>query len=46
MASPYPPLDTPRLILLPLEMSDAESVQALFPEWEIVRCMRAISACR
>jgi len=31
------PLETPRLILRPLELADAEQLQKLFPEWEIVR---------
>jgi RimJ/RimL family protein N-acetyltransferase len=32
-----PPLETPRLILRPLELTDAAQTQALFPHWEIVR---------
>lgn len=32
-----PTLSTPRLILRPLELADADAVQALFPHWEIVR---------
>ena len=32
-----PVLETPRLILKPLELSDAEDAQELFPKWEIVR---------
>lgn len=32
-----PVLETPRLILKPLELSDAEAAQELFPRWEIVR---------
>lgn len=32
-----PTLTTARLILRPLEMADAEQIQALFPHWEIVR---------
>lgn len=32
-----PTLETPRLILRPLELADAEQVQKLFPQWEIVR---------
>jgi len=32
-----PNLATPRLILRPLELADADAVQALFPRWEIVR---------
>jgi RimJ/RimL family protein N-acetyltransferase len=34
-------LETPRLILKPLELSDAEAAQALFPRWEIVRYLAA-----
>lgn len=30
-------LETPRLLLLPLQLSDAEQAQILFPQWEIVR---------
>ena len=32
-----PSLETPRLILRPLELADASQVQLLFPHWEIVR---------
>jgi ribosomal-protein-alanine N-acetyltransferase len=32
-----PILQTPRLLLRPLELADAEQTQALFPHWEIVR---------
>ena len=32
-----PPLETPRLLLRPLELADAAQVQLLFPHWEIVR---------
>jgi ribosomal-protein-alanine N-acetyltransferase len=32
-----PALETPRLVLRPLELADAEQVQAIFPHWEIVR---------
>jgi [ribosomal protein S5]-alanine N-acetyltransferase len=32
-----PTLETPRLVLRPLELSDAEQIQLLFPHWEIVR---------
>lgn len=35
-------LETPRLILRPLELADAEPVQRLFPQWEIVRYLNAI----
>jgi [ribosomal protein S5]-alanine N-acetyltransferase len=30
-------LETPRLLLRPLELADAEATQRLFPHWEIVR---------
>lgn len=32
-----PALETRRLLLCPLELRDAEQVQRLFPQWEIVR---------
>jgi [ribosomal protein S5]-alanine N-acetyltransferase len=32
-----PTLETPRLILRPLELADATQAQAIFPQWEIVR---------
>jgi ribosomal-protein-alanine N-acetyltransferase len=32
-----PQLQTPRLLLRPLELADAEQTQLLFPHWEIVR---------
>src|ERR1041385_636468 len=32
-----PPLETARLLLQPLQLSDAEQVQVLFPKWEIVQ---------
>jgi RimJ/RimL family protein N-acetyltransferase len=31
-----PVLETPRLLLHPLQLADAEQVQLLFPKWEIV----------
>src|SRR5947209_2342627 len=31
------PLETPRLVLRPLELADAEQTQRLFPHWEVVR---------
>lgn len=37
-----PTLETPRLILRPLELSDAAQTQLLFPHWEIVRYLRKI----
>ena len=32
-----PKLETPRLLLKPLELADAPQIQAIFPRWEIVR---------
>ena len=37
-----PILETPRLILRPLELVDAHQTQAIFPQWEIVRYLRKI----
>lgn len=37
MAAPLPTLTTVRLILRPLELSDAAVVQELFARWEVVR---------
>jgi RimJ/RimL family protein N-acetyltransferase len=34
-------LQTPRLLLRPLELADAEQVQLLFPHWEIVRYLKS-----
>jgi [ribosomal protein S5]-alanine N-acetyltransferase len=31
------PLETPRLILRPIELADADQAQRLFPHWEIVK---------
>ena len=36
-AAPFPALFTPRLRLVPLELADAPAIQALFPQWEVVR---------
>jgi len=36
---PTPTLETPRLILRPLELADAEQAQPLFAQWEIVRLL-------
>jgi ribosomal-protein-alanine N-acetyltransferase len=35
--SDYPPLYTKRLLLRPIMLTDAPAMQALFPQWEIVR---------
>lgn len=32
-----PELETERLLLRPLELADAEQIQVLFPQWEIVK---------
>jgi [ribosomal protein S5]-alanine N-acetyltransferase len=32
-----PPFETERLLLRPLQLEDAEQVQAIFPQWEIVK---------
>jgi [ribosomal protein S5]-alanine N-acetyltransferase len=32
-----PPLETPRLLLLPITLADADQIQAIFPNWEIVK---------
>jgi len=32
-----PPLETDRLLLLPLQLSDAPATQKLFPHWDIVK---------
>jgi RimJ/RimL family protein N-acetyltransferase len=32
-----PPLETPRLLLRPIELADAPQIQELFPQWETVR---------
>jgi len=31
------PLETPRLLLVPLRIDDAPTIQRVFPQWEIVR---------
>jgi ribosomal-protein-alanine N-acetyltransferase len=37
-----PTLETPRLILRPLELADAAQTQILFPHWEVVRYLDKI----
>lgn len=37
-----PVLETPHLILRPLELADAEQTQQLFPHWEIVRYLNSV----
>ncbi|MHB8524657.1 MAG: GNAT family N-acetyltransferase [Candidatus Acidiferrales bacterium] len=37
-----PTLETPRLLLRPLQLADAAQIQELFPHWEIVRYLRNI----
>jgi [ribosomal protein S5]-alanine N-acetyltransferase len=41
-AAMMPTLETPRLLLRPLELADAEQAQVLFPHWEIVRYLDKI----
>jgi len=40
LARSIPTLETPRLLLRPLELADAAQIQILFPHWEIVRYLR------
>ena len=37
-----PALETERLFLRPLELSDADQVQRLFPQWEVVKYLNAV----
>jgi ribosomal-protein-alanine N-acetyltransferase len=37
MSIAIPEITTPRLMLRPLELADADAVQAVFPQWEIVQ---------
>lgn len=37
----YPPLETERLLLLPVALDDAPAIQSIFPQWEIVRYLNA-----
>jgi [ribosomal protein S5]-alanine N-acetyltransferase len=38
---PIPTLETARLVLPPAEMADAEQLQAIFPQWEVVKYLAA-----
>lgn len=38
---PTPRLETRRLLLRPLELADAEQMQAIFPQWEVVQYLDA-----
>jgi RimJ/RimL family protein N-acetyltransferase len=42
MAHQYPALITQRLRLQPLELADAPAIEAIFPQWEIVRYLTAL----
>ena len=35
-------LETPRLLLRPLRLADAETIQELFPHWDIVRYLASV----
>jgi RimJ/RimL family protein N-acetyltransferase len=37
-----PTLETPRLVLRPMEVGDAEQIQPLFDDWEIVKYLNAL----
>ena len=41
MIHPTPLLTTKRLILRPMQLSDAAAIQRLFPRWEVVRFLDA-----
>src|ERR1700737_1806545 len=36
-----PTLETPRMLLRPLELADAAQIQTLFPHWDLVRYLAA-----
>ncbi len=37
----FPSLHTPRLLLQPLQLADAEQIQPLFAQWEVVRYLNS-----
>lgn len=37
-----PTLETPRLLLRPLALDDADSIQRIFPQWEVVQYLNAV----
>lgn len=39
--STIPTLETPRLWLKPAQMADADQLQAIFPQWEVVKYLNA-----
>lgn len=39
--NPIPTLHSPRLLLRPLRLDDADAIQALFPHWDVVRYLAA-----
>jgi [ribosomal protein S5]-alanine N-acetyltransferase len=41
MPHPIPPLETSRLLLRGLEMEDAPQIQAIFPQWKVVKYLIA-----
>lgn len=41
LAAMIPRIETPRLILRPVELADAEQTQRIFPHWEVVRFLAA-----
>jgi RimJ/RimL family protein N-acetyltransferase len=42
VAHDVPTLETPRLVLRPLEPADAPQIQAIFPQWEIVKYLNRV----
>jgi RimJ/RimL family protein N-acetyltransferase len=37
-----PTLETPRLVLRPLALPDADQIQRIFPQWEVVKYLNAV----